>query len=48
MRIAHVVRDKTVRTYKRTDFRDIRRKLMDGWADYVNGQSKVLRLAFVG
>ncbi len=43
--LAHVVPDQVVRAYKRTDFLDMRRKLLDGWADYLAGQSNVLKLA---
>jgi integrase len=42
--LAHVVPDKVERAYKRTKFIEMRRKLMDGWAEYLAGQSNVLRL----
>ncbi len=33
--LAHIVSDKVVRAYKRTDFLEMRRKLLDGWAAFV-------------
>ena len=33
--LAHIVADKVVRAYKRTDFLEMRRTLMDGWAEYL-------------
>jgi len=33
--LAHAVPDKVVRAYKRTDFLDMRRKLMSGWSNYL-------------
>lgn len=43
--LAHTVPDAVVRAYKRTDFLEMRRKLLDGWADHLAGRSNVLRLA---
>lgn len=33
--IAHIVPDKVIRAYKRTKFVEMRRKLLDGWGDFV-------------
>lgn len=38
--LAHIVSDKVVRAYKRTDFLEMRRKLLDGWADFIGQESK--------
>lgn len=46
--LAHVVPDKVVRAYKRTDFLEMRRTLMDGWTAFLAGQSNVLRLVANG
>ncbi|MCR6501538.1 tyrosine-type recombinase/integrase [Shinella sp. CPCC 101442] len=35
--LAHVLNDKTKAAYRRTDFFDKRRKLMNDWADHCNG-----------
>lgn len=35
--LAHVVPDKVVRAYKRTNFLEMRRKLFDAWGDFVTG-----------
>jgi integrase len=43
--LAHVVPDKVERAYKRTAFLEMRRKLLDGWADYLAGNSNVIHLA---
>lgn len=43
--LAHVVPDKVVRAYKRTDFLEMRRGLMEGWTDYLVGKSDVVGLA---
>lgn len=43
--LAHVVPDKTVRAYKRTDFLEMRRKLLDAWGRYAEGQGNIVRLA---
>lgn len=40
--LAHVVKDKTERAYKRTEFLDKRRKLMDDWANFCAGGAKVI------
>ena len=37
--LAHIVSDKVVRAYKRTDFLEMRRTLLDGWAAYLVGDS---------
>ena len=34
--LAHVVPDKVVRTYKRTDFIEMRRKLLQSWGEFVH------------
>lgn len=41
--LAHVVPDKVERAYKRTEFLERRRKLMDAWAAHCGGGAKVLR-----
>jgi integrase len=33
--LAHVVPDKVVRAYKRTDFLEMRRKLLEAWGEFV-------------
>lgn len=38
--LAHVVPDKVVRAYKRTNFIEMRRKLLDGWGAFACGQVK--------
>lgn len=44
--IAHVVGNKTTRSYLRTDFQDMRFKLANGWGEYCSGQSdNVVQLA---
>lgn len=43
--LAHIVPDKVERSYKRTTFLEMQRKLLDGWADYLASRSNVLRLA---
>ncbi|HVO04724.1 MAG TPA: integrase arm-type DNA-binding domain-containing protein [Candidatus Cybelea sp.] len=35
--LAHMIDDKTIAAYKRTDFFDRRRKLMDAWAAFIEG-----------
>nr|WP_269141494.1 site-specific integrase [Sphingomonas sp. IC-56] len=35
--LAHIVPDKVVRAYKRTNFIEMRRKLLDAWGSYVCG-----------
>ncbi len=46
--LAHAVPDKVVAAYKRTEFLEMRRKLLDGWGAFVDGQSNVVRLAAGG
>lgn len=47
--LAHVVPDAVIRAYKRTDFLEMRRQLLDGWGRYIAGQSgKVVQLASAG
>lgn len=41
--LAHVVKDKSERAYKRTEFLEKRRNLMDDWAAFCAGGAKVLR-----
>lgn len=44
--LAHTIPNKVEAAYKRTDFLDKRRKLMDAWGDYCTGRSgTVVRLA---
>jgi integrase len=43
--LAHAVKDATERAYRRTDFLDMRRKLIDAWGSYTAGRDNVLRLA---
>lgn len=44
--IAHVVGNKTTRSYLRTDFQDMRFKLANGWGEYCSGQNEnVVQLA---
>jgi len=43
--LAHAVPDKTIAAYKRTQFLELRRKLLDGWGDFLTGTGKVVRLA---
>jgi integrase len=43
--LAHTVSDAVVRAYQRAKFMDLRRKLLDGWAEYVNRESRVVKLA---
>lgn len=42
--LAHSIPNKVEAAYRRTKYFDQRRKLMNAWADYVCGRSKVLRL----
>ena len=42
--LAHMLPNKVEAAYRRTKFLDQRRKLMAAWADYIEGQSRVLRL----
>lgn len=42
--LSHVVPDKVIAAYKRTQFLEMRRKLLDSWADYLGGGARVLRL----
>jgi integrase len=45
MMLAHKVGGKTERAYKRTDFIEQRRKLLERWANHVTGKSgKLLKL----
>ncbi len=37
--LAHVIRDKTVAAYSRSDLLEKRRELMNAWADYVTGRN---------
>jgi integrase len=43
--LAHLVPDKVVRAYKRAAFVEMRRKLLDGWADFLAGKQNILKLA---
>jgi integrase len=44
--LAHTIPNKVEAAYKRTDFLDKRRKLMDAWGDYCTGRAgTVVRLA---
>lgn len=44
--LAHAVPDKVIAAYKRTTFLDLRRKLLDGWGEYISsGENKVVKLA---
>lgn len=40
--LAHVVSDTVVRAYKRTNFLEMRRTLMDAWGDYCGGHGNVI------
>jgi integrase len=42
--LAHVLANKVEAAYRRTQFFDQRRKLMDAWGDFVGGESRVMRL----
>jgi len=42
--LAHAVPDKVERAYKRTDFIEMRRKLLEGWAGHLASKSNILRL----
>ena len=42
--LAHAVPDAVVAAYKRTTFLELRRQLMDAWAEYLAGRSNVVRL----
>lgn len=42
--LAHSVPDAVVRAYQRAKFMELRRKLLDAWGDYVDGQTNVVRL----
>jgi integrase len=42
--LAHVVPDKVERAYKRTQFLEMRRKLLDGWAAHLAGRGNVVQL----
>lgn len=46
--LAHDVKDKVVKSYMRSNFFDMRVKLMDIWAQHLNGASSVVPLAVVG
>jgi integrase len=46
--LAHVVPDKVIRAYKRTAFIEMRRTLLDAWAQYIEGTPNVLRLVSAG
>ena len=43
--LAHSVPDAVVRAYQRAKFMELRRKLLDAWAGFLDGQSNVVRLA---
>ncbi len=43
--LAHTNPSATTRAYKRTTFFEKRRKLMEAWASYLNGQTNVIALA---
>lgn len=43
--LAHTLPNKVEAAYRRTRFLDQRRKLMAAWADYLAGQSNVIRMA---
>lgn len=43
--LAHSVPDAVVRAYQRAKFMELRRKLLDAWAGFVEGQTNVIRLA---
>jgi integrase len=43
--LAHTVPDAVVRAYQRAKFMELRRKLLDTWAEFVNNESNVVRLA---
>ena len=42
--LAHAVPDKVVAAYKRTQFVEMRRQLLDAWGMYLSGDSNVLPL----
>ncbi len=42
------VPDKVVAAYKRTEFLEMRRKLLDGWGAFLAGESNVVHLATEG
>ena len=42
--LAHALPNKVEAAYRRTKFLDQRRKLMAAWGDYINGNSRVMRL----
>ncbi|WP_395622025.1 tyrosine-type recombinase/integrase [Sphingomonas daechungensis] len=42
--LAHSVPDAVVRAYQRANFLDLRRKLLDAWADFLEQESRVIRL----
>lgn len=46
--LAHAVPDKVVAAYKRTEFLEMRRKLLEGWGAFLAGESNVVRLAAGG
>jgi integrase len=43
--LAHTVPDAVVRAYQRAKFLELRRQLLDAWGDYLDGRSRVVRLA---
>lgn len=43
--LAHTVPDAVVRAYQRAKFLELRRRLLDAWAAFLEGQSNVVRLA---
>jgi integrase len=45
--LAHKLPDRVEAAYRRTDFFEKRKKLMDAWARYVTGQLAVTKLAAV-
>ncbi len=42
--LAHTLANKVEAAYRRTQFLEQRRKLMEAWGDYVDGKTNVLRL----
>lgn len=46
--LAHAVPDKVVAAYKRTEFLEMRRKLLEGWGSFLDGKSNIVRLAASG
>ena len=48
MCLAHTVGSATSRAYRRGDALDDRRKVMEAWADFVDGRSNVVPLRALG